>query len=96
MFEHLSSCTETVSLWYALLFDAGTACVSITPWSVLQVVIPFAIAAFVLQAVVNRLMFGRRKTKEEEAEEFRPKSGQRISRRIARPLKETFKDGPIL
>lgn len=91
MFDHLPSCQETVALWYALLFETGDACVSINPWTVLQVVILFALAAYVLQAAVNRLVFGRRTNAADEDEAPRTKTGQRMSKRGS----DRFEGGPI-
>ncbi|MEM1389104.1 MAG: hypothetical protein AAF748_08500 [Pseudomonadota bacterium] len=80
LFDQLPMCKQTVALWYALLFDTGDACVSITPLTVLQVVVPFILAAYILQALINFLVFGRRPVRRwERSRPEEKRTGHRIS-----------------
>lgn len=81
-------CDRTVSVWYAILFGSGDACVEISAWSVLQLLLPFAAAILLLQYVVNRVLFGRRRAGRAPGgrrADFRPKAGQRVSKHLREP-----------
>lgn len=83
MFE---TCRETVSILWALVFGAGDACVSVSMWSVIFAILPFAAFVFLLQYIANTLLFGRRDRAGEPAARrraaFRPKPGQRVAKHL--------------
>ncbi len=58
MFDAVQTCTEFVSPLWAVLFGAGDACVQVSLWTVLSMLLPFAALVFALQAVANRLVHG--------------------------------------
>ncbi|WP_425051562.1 hypothetical protein [Psychromarinibacter sp. S121] len=70
-------CRETVSLLWSLLFGAGDACVSLSMWSILSAIIPFAVVVFGLQWALKRLLFGRRETAARRPATTPLKAGQR-------------------
>ncbi|MDF0601129.1 hypothetical protein P1J78_10340 [Psychromarinibacter sp. C21-152] len=82
MFE---TCKETVSPLWALIFGAGDACIEMSMWSILLLILPFAAFVMVLQFVANRLLFGRRERPDaprENRRRVRPKAGQRVARHL--------------
>ena len=80
MFEVKAPCTETVNVWHAIFFGLPEgACVAISCWTALQLILPFALVVIVLQAGVNRLFFGPRGAAPERKEPFRLKAGQVMS-----------------
>lgn len=78
-------CTETVSIPYALIFGAGEACVNVSMWSLLWLLIPFAVAVMGLQWVANRLVHGAPTPGAEPGAPPRLKTGQRLARHLRRP-----------
>ncbi|WP_172291889.1 hypothetical protein [Pseudoruegeria sp. HB172150] len=84
MIQFQDRCWETVSLFWALLFGARGACIEITMWSVLALLIPFAAAVMLLQYVVKSVIFGRGAPPPSSLPN-QPKAGQRMAAHLRRP-----------
>lgn len=77
MFALQPICEETVSVLTALFLGADGACVDLGGRSLLFALLTFVAAVFLLQRLVNRLMFGRSKDKPDAADPApRLRSGQ--------------------
>ncbi len=76
MFQVQDACRETVNLWYALIFGADGACVELSVWTIMQVILPFAVLVTVLQVLANKLIFSHRANDLESTEKNSANSGR--------------------
>jgi len=82
MFE-ATACTETVSILRAIVLGTPDgACIALSMWSVLSILLPFAAAVMALQWIANRLIYGPggKGGSRTAADPYRPKAGQVLSR----------------
>ncbi len=84
MFAAADPCHDTVSVLHALIFGADGACVALSAWSALLLLLPFAVAVMLLQKLANLLFFGRQGKAEHPRlrGEIRPRAGQRVAQHL--------------
>lgn len=90
MFENSTPCAGSVNVWSAILFGTNGACIEISVWTAVQLMLPFAGGVMVLSWLLKQVLFGRRGNVAMQAPrrrraEFRPKPGQRMARHLRKP-----------
>jgi len=82
LFQVQQVCSQTVSLWRALIFGADGACVSITMATMAVGLGLFVAGVVLVQYVASRLLFGNRPASEAATPEAAPRmlAGQVMSK----------------